>query len=170
MIELSNQTLGKTSDSLACHTSEDVHTIAVAMAGQCRRTLDICARHLDPAVLDNAEFGEAVKQLAISSRYARIRLIVLLPETLHSRSHQLLRLAHELPTFIQVRVPGETHKDFNEAMLIADETGYIHRVLSDRYDGVAHFNDRLFASELTRHFNDIWAHGEVDQNFRRLSL
>ncbi|MGQ0657500.1 MAG: DUF7931 domain-containing protein [Chromatiales bacterium] len=170
MSRADGQTLGEDGENLTCSSSTDVRQLALAMAQQCRRTLDICGRQLDPHVLDSAEFAEAVRQLAIRSRYARIRLLVLQPELTHQHGHHLLRLAHELSSFIHVRVPGEDHKGLNEAMLIADETGYIHRSLSDRYDGVAHFNNRLLASELTRRFDEIWEHGEIDQHFRRLSL
>lgn len=163
-------TLGEGRESLICSSGTDVRAVALAMVGQARRSLDICGRQLDPYLFDNAEFGDGVRKLAIGSRNARIRLLVLLPEQLHEHRHHLLRLAHELPSFIHVRVPGEDHKGFNEAMLIVDEIGYLHRSLSDRYEGIAHFNNARFAGELTRRFEEIWAHGEIDQHFRRLSL
>lgn len=170
MIDLSDKKLGESKDRIACDGSAEVRALAVAIATQCLRTLDVCGRHLDPVLFDNAEFGAVVKRLALRSRFSRIRLLILQPASLHGRGHALLRLAQELPTFIHVRIPSHEHKDFNEAMLIADEAGYIHRQLSDRYDGTANFNDKLFASELVRRFDTIWDHGDVDQNFRRLSL
>jgi hypothetical protein len=170
MLDLNDKILGTSSDRLDCGSSADLHALAIALTRQCRRTLDICGRQLDPVALDHADLYDAVQTLTQRSRYSRIRLLVLQPELLYTRAHHLLRLAHMLPTFVHVRVPGSDHNDFNEAMLIADETGYIHRQLSDRYDGVASFNDRLNARDLTRRFDVIWEHGEIDQNFRRLGI
>jgi len=164
------RTLGEGRESLLCSSGAEVRAAALAMVRQARRTLDICGRQLDPHLFDNAEFGDEVRKLATGSRNARVRLLVLLPEQLYQHRHHLLRLAHELASFVHVRVPGEDHKGFNEAMLIVDETGYIHRSLSDRYEGIAHFNNAKFAGELTRRFDEIWEHGEIDQHFRRLSL
>jgi hypothetical protein len=169
-MDLKTQSLGKGGERLSCGSSEEVRAIGTAMASQCRRTLDICGRQLDPHVFDNVEFANVVKALAISSRFARIRLLVLQPEQLYTRGHQLLLLAHELPTFIHVRVPSKLDSDFNEAILIADDTGYIHRRLSDRYEGIAHFNDRAYARDLARRFDALWEHGMIDQNFRRLGI
>jgi hypothetical protein len=169
-MDLTTQSLGKAGERLSCGSSEEVRAIGTSLALQCRRTLDICGRALDPHVFDNVEFANAVKALALSSRFARVRLLVLQPEQLYTRGHQLLLLAHELPTYIHVRVPGIEDRDFNEAMLIADDAGYIHRRLSDRYEGIAHFNERAYVRELARRFDGLWDHGLIDQNFRRLSL
>ena len=114
--------------------------------------------------------GAAVKRLALSSRFARVRLLVLEAEQLYVRGHQLLLLAQQLPTFVHMRVPGPDDREFNQAWMIADETGYLTRTLSDRFEGLAHFNDRGGARELSRQFDDLWERGEIDQNFRRLSL
>lgn len=162
--------LGEDKTPIELSGSEQLRALTLSMASQCRRTLDICGRQLDPVLFDNLEFAAAVKRMAIGSRYARVRLLVLMPELLYSRGHQLLLVAQQLPTFIQVRVPSEVDRDFNEAIFIADETGYAHRILSDRYEGKASFNDRGEARDLIRRFDVLWERSEVDQNFRRLSL
>lgn len=170
MSDKANQVLGTDKELIEFDNSETLRALTLAMARQSKRTLDICGRQLDPHLFDNNEFAAAVRQLALSSRYARVRLLVLMPEVLYSRGHQLLLLAQQLTTFVHVRVPCEDDKEFNEAMFIADETGYARRTQSDRYEGEANFNDRGIARDLTRRFDEIWERAETDQNFRRLSL
>lgn len=168
MLDLSQHALGKSGEKHGCNSREEFQALALAMATQCHRTLDICGRHLDAPALDEDGFAAAVKTVALRSRFSRIRLFILQPDALYTRGHSLLRLAQQLPSFIHVRVPGAEHRDFNEAMIIADEVGYIHRALSDRYEGIFHFNDRKFANELLRRFEYLWESGELDPNFRRL--
>jgi hypothetical protein len=170
MSDSTTSVLGEDNTPIELTGSEQLRALTLSMAGQCRRTLDICGRQLDPSLFDNSEFAAAVKQMALGSRYAKVRLLVLMPELLYARGHQLLLVAQQLPTFIQVHVPSDEDRDFNEAIFIADETGFAHRILSDRYEGNASFSDRGKARELTRRFDVLWERSEVDQNFRRLSL
>jgi hypothetical protein len=165
-----NYQLGKSTEELVLDTSEEVAEVALAMARQCRRTLDICSRHLDPKLYEHGDFVEAIRQLARRSSRSRIRLIVLQPEGLHRRGHPLINLAGTLSSFIEVRVPGKEHKDFNEAILIADETGYIHRPRSDRFETNASFCSPARVGALVLQFNEIWEKGGSDPNFRRFSL
>ena len=162
--------LGKTTEELVVGSSEDVLEIALVMARQCQRTLDICGRQLDPRLYEHPDFVEAVRQLPRRSNRARVRLLVLQPEGLHRRGHALINLAGALSSFMQVRVPGSEHRDFNEAMLIADETGYIHRLQSDRFEASASFAAPARCGALVLRFNEIWEKGEADPNFRRLGL
>lgn len=170
MSDAPTQILGEDKTLIDLDSSEQVQSLTLSMASQCRRTLDICGRQLDPMLYDHPDFAAAVRRLAIGSRYARVRLLVLMPEMLYARGHQLLLLAQQLPTFISVRVPATEDGEFNESMFIADETGFAHRPLSDRYHGTASFNDRGQARELTRRFDVLWERADVDQNFRRLNL
>jgi len=162
--------LGETMEKIRVDSSTQVAELSLSMAQQSRRLLDICSRHLDPVLYDTEEFLAAVKELALRSRFSQIRLLVLDPQSLASRGHRLLGLAQQLSSFIQIRRPGPDHRDFNESIFIADETGYIHRLMSDRYEGTANFSDPPEAGELLRKFDAIWEKGELDPNFRRLGI
>lgn len=162
--------LGKHTDKIRVESSTQLAELSLSMTQQAQRLLDICSRHLDPLVYDTDAFITAVKELALRSRYSQVRILVLDPESLVSRGHRLVQLAQQLSSFIQIRRPGPDHRDFNEAMLIADETGYIHRLMSDRYEGAASFNASPEAREYKKTFDAIWDRGAPDPNFRRLGI
>ena len=144
--------------------------IAVALARQTRSSLDIVSRHLDPTIYDTEAFAEAAKDIALTNRRARIRLFVIDPRPLITEGHRLLDLCARLSSFFFLRSPAPVHKNFNEAMLIADNTGYIHRQFSDRFDGAASFNDKRMAASLNDRFEEMWERGLPDTNFRRLHI
>ncbi|MEQ8231563.1 MAG: acyltransferase [Gammaproteobacteria bacterium] len=144
--------------------------LSQAMVAQCRRRLDIASRHLDPAVYDDDAFVEAVKQLVLGSRRARVRLFVIDSRPLLSRGHRLIDLAGRLSSFIELRGPAPQHKEFNEALLLADNQGYIHRQFSDRFEGKANFSDRRGVAALAERFDEMWERGTPDPNFRRLHI
>ena len=170
MLELSKHTLGGNNEELVFGSREDVRAIALALTQQCQRTLDIVGRHLDPELYEVPEFLDAVRKLITRSSHSRIRMLVLQPEALYRRGHKLITLAGAFSSFCHVRIPGPDHQDINEAMLVADETGYLHRKLSDRYEGTANFNNRAYIGGLMRRFEEVWMTAEVDSNFQRLRI
>jgi len=113
-----------------------------------------------------------VQKLVVTGRgRGRVRILVLDPEALLSRSdHRLVNLALRVSSYVEIRRPGPDHVEFNEAMLIADRKGVIHRKQSDRYEGVANFHAPVRAAHLSENFESIWTHAEPDPHFRRLML
>ena len=144
--------------------------LCLDMVEQTRRSLDIVSRHLDPPLFDNEAFAAAVKQIALNHRSAQIRLFILDSRPLVSRHHRLLELAERLPGFIEIRTPSQHYKSFNEALLIADNVGYVHRQFSDRFEAEADFCDRRRAMALGERLDEMWERGLPDPNFRRLHL
>ena len=68
---------------------------------------------------------------------------------------------------IEIRVPGREHAQFNESLFVADQTGYIYRPNSDRYEGKLNFNDKRASRLLIHEFDEIWEKSRTDPNFKR---
>lgn len=162
--------LGAASGRIRFDGNDELREVLHAMTAQARRTLDFSSLQLEPTLLDNAAYVESVRQLVLRSRRTRIRLLVLEPAALATRGHRLVDLAHQLPSFITLRVPGANHKDYREATLIADNVGFIHRPLAERPKGMADFNAPSQASYLTQRFDEIWAYAKPSPYLRALVL
>ncbi len=162
--------LGKSANLLEVESRDELAALSLEMVSQCRRHLDIVSRHLDPAIYDNDAFAEALKQLVLGSRRARVRLFIVDSRPLVHAGHRVIDVANRLSSFIELRAPAPQHKDFNEAFLVADKQGYIHRQFSDRFEGQADFADRRRAAGLSDAFDDMWERGTPDARFRRLHI
>lgn len=170
MIENDSGSLGLGAEDLPFSTSLELRRLSVEMVGNARRQLDIVSRSLEPAVYDSVEFVDAVKKLALSP-HGRVRILVLDPESLLSYGgHRLVELAMRVSSHMEIRRPGPDHLEFNEAMLIADRMGVIHRKYSDRFEGIANFRARLWAARLSESFDLLWQNADIDPHFRRLML
>ncbi|MCC6708098.1 MAG: hypothetical protein IT492_11090 [Gammaproteobacteria bacterium] len=162
--------LGVSAATFEVTTREALAEVSLAMASQTRRRLDIVSRHLDAALYDNEAFVAAVKQITLNHHSARVRLFILDPRPLLGQGHRLIELATRLTSFIEIRTPAPQHKSFNEALLIADNLGYVRRQFSDRFEAEVDFASRRGATALTERFEQLWQRGQLDANFRRLHL
>ena len=67
--------------------------VSLSMARQCAQTLTIVSRHLDPAIYDNDPFADAVKDMVLNNRYARVRLLIIDSRPLISTGHRMLEFS-----------------------------------------------------------------------------
>ncbi len=162
--------LKKDSQAVAIDTSEACRLAALSMVRQAARSIDIVSRQLDPQMYDNRDFCEAVRQLIVASRRARVRALLRHTEPVVKRDHRLLALSQRLSSFIEMRVPAVDFDDYNAAFLIVDGTGVIYRTLSDGFDGTVDFNSPPMARDLSLQFEAMWQTAMPDANLRRANL
>lgn len=149
---------------------DDNRTAAEMLVSGARRALAIFTRDLDSAIYDTPEFVAAVRQLALRSRYTRIRIVVIDPTAAIKDGHRLVELAHQLSSYIEIRRASEDHAKLADAFLVSDDTGLLYRPLAIRYEGFADPYDPFAARARLRSFDDIWEQAEPEPEFRRLGL
>jgi len=140
------------------------------MVGQTQTSLDIISRDLDPFLYDGETFLDLLSGLCLANRQARIRFLVQEPATPIKRGHRLIELGRKLSSSIEFRQPHQDYQHFNEACLIADRCGLIHRSLADRFEGTANFYDPVAAKRKLDFFTEVWERSESHPEFRRLYL
>lgn len=163
-------TLGSADGAFDVDTSADVREAVRALAREARRSVDIVTRRLDPAVFDDRPLYDLLREFVLSSRRARLRVIVMNSAALVQRGHRLIDLFQRLSTFIEVRNPGIEHRSYNSAFVVADGLGYVFHQLADRYEAQVDFNGRRRADELLRHFDSMWEAARPDPEIRRLQI
>lgn len=162
--------VGETSRLIGFANRADNRELACAMAKQAQRSIDILTPDLEGPVFDSAPFLEAVKQLAMRSRFSRIRVIIRDAGHLMKHGHRMVELARRLSSSIQMHRPGPQDGEFDEGFLVVDDAAFIRKTVAARYAGLANFNDRLQASKLLQQFDELWEHSQPDEELRRLHL
>jgi hypothetical protein len=140
------------------------------MVQQCLSSLEIFTRDLDAPLYDQEAFLQALSALCLGNRKARVRVLVQDPMPPVKRAHRLIELSRRLSSSIELRQPHEDYRHHNEAFLIADRCGLIHRALADRYEGTANFYDPVIAQRKLDFFTEVWERSEAHPEFRRLHI
>jgi len=169
MIDFSNFVLGETSDHVDLDSSDDQRGAAIALVRQARRSIHIFSRDLDKKIYDYLPFLEAVQETAVTHR-GLIRILVKDSGKAVKYGHRLIQLSQRLTSFIEIRKVAEDFKEYNEAYLVADETGYVHRRHADRFEGTVRFSAAKEAHELIVFFNEVWRTSAPDPDLQRIYL
>ena len=169
--DFSNFRLGEsTEDTVKISSREENAAAAVELVKQARKKLAVISHELDPKVYDQPDFLEVLRQLALKNRYVEIRVIVFEPEIIVRKGHKLLDLAGKISSFIELRKVAPKYKSFNEAVLIADEVGYLYRESIERYKGNVNFNSPRESKHLLDVFNEMWETAKPDPNLRKVHI
>ena len=169
-MDLENHKLGEQSDTLAINSLEQCAEVSLLMAQQATHSLHLFSRAMDERLYDTESFVEAARQLAIRSRQSALRILVQQPDHAIKNGHRLIELSRRLSSHVAIRTVHPDFREYNEAFLIADGVGFLHRPVADRFEGKAHFYDPLEARELVRFFDKIWEMSTRDPEHLRLHL
>ena len=165
-----NYKLKKEVNDIQLSTSDEIKVLCVAMAQQASRSIDIISPSLDNRIFDNADFVEAVRQLAISSQFTSINILIKDIEPIIKYGHRIIPLAQQLTSSIQVRGIAEEYLSYNEAFMLIDTRAIIYQPNASRYEGIANFNRPNLARELKNYFVEVWERSTPEQNMRRLHI
>ena len=157
-------------NDISLASRDEVKIINIALTQKTSRNIDIISRYFDSAIFDTADFIEAIKQLSISSKFTRIRILIKDSEPMTKQGHRIIELIQQLTSSIEVRKISEDYKSYNEAFSLYDNKGVIYLYHADRYDGFANFDRPRLVAELTNFFDEVWNHSEPDTNLRRLYI
>ena len=171
MHDLSKLRLGKSPDEVSnIETRQEIYDVVLEITKQSSRKIAIISKDLEPLIYNQSDFLEALKNLAINRRRAQIRILVSDVESINNVDHRLLDLSSKLPSFIELRKISPEYKNFNKAILIADEIGYIYRENANRYEGKINFNSPRECKNLLVQFEEIWETALIDRNLRRINI
>ncbi len=162
--------LGESPQLLTMSSSADNRDVALSLVTQAQKTLCILTRDLEHTVYNTPEFAEAVARLAARSRNSMIRILVHDSTGVVRRTHRLVDLGQRLSSSIHIRQPHEEHRGITQAFLVADDTGYMRRVIANRYEGSACFHAPAEVRELMQLFERMWEKSAPDPELRRLDL
>lgn len=162
--------LGENSDRIALSTQDELRQASLCLARQARHKVSIFTYDLEAPIYDQPPFIEALKQFAIHSHLAQIRILLQDNKRVQRDGHRILELCRRLPSRMELRRPPRDHVDHPENFLVVDGIGYIKRELYSRTDGFVDFHGPLEARRLEELFDKVWEHSEPDSELRRLSL
>jgi hypothetical protein len=165
-----NYRLQASENDISLSSRDEVKVINIAMTQQASRNIDIVSKHFDSGIFDVPNFIEAIKQLSISSKFTKIRILIKSSESMTQNRHRIIELIHTLTSSIEVRKISDEYKSYNEAFSLFDGKGVIYMRHADRYEGFANFNRPRLVTELTNFFNEVWERALPDENLRRLNI
>lgn len=149
---------------------EDRAAVALDLTRQSRRHLRLLSHTLDHELFDRDDFSSAVSQLARSSRYSEIHLLVVDVKPVVERGHRLLELCRRLSTTLSIRRADCDPEAIKENFIVADDRGVLCYALREPEKAWADYNNRPLAEDYTAQFDELWHRAIDDPRLRLLHI
>jgi len=162
--------LGESRDELYLHSREENRTVALALVQQGMKSLHLFTHDLDPRLYDNAEFIEAVKQLALRSDRSKVYILMQDPRQVMYRGHRIVELARRISSHIFIHRAAAEDQDRNDTFLLVDGVGVLRRPHAARFEGTVWFHNPGEARLLHKDFQEMWERSQPEPELRRLHL
>lgn len=169
-MDLSEYQIGEQDKVIHLDSMDDNRSAAIALAQQCKNSLIIQSYDLDPVIYDDADFIEALRQVAVSGPRSQVKILIEDATRVVSQGHRLIELMRQLTSSIQIQKINTDLKTLPDAFLICDETALIYRKQTHRYEGFVNFNDRGKCRQILADFKDSWEKSVPEGEFRRLHI
>jgi len=162
--------LGSSCLTFQIDSLDDAQQAAIFLAQQARRTVRILTRSMDPMLLSNETFVDAISKLIRNTQRANVQILISDSSNAVKAGHRLTQLCQQLSSFIQVRRLQKENGDLNRAFIMADDTGLLLRNQGDQPQGLLKLHAGAEAKEMNHFFLQAWESSEPDPEFRRLSI
>lgn len=143
---------------------------SLALVKCTRRQLAIFSRSLDPQVYDTEAMAQAIADLARTSRYTRIQLLVKDTAPLIEQGHRLARLCQRLPTSISLRKLLREPEKGNRGFILSDARGLMYKNDEDAYRGFIDQDAPAQVKRLREEFDQLWQFAEPEPRLQLLHL
>ena len=150
--------------------SKDVRHAISDVARSAKRSLSIYTHDLEPEVYNSIDFLDAVKQLVLAQRYARVQILLVNPLRSVKEGHRMVEMARRFSSFVEIRLVPEEFHSHEEAFLIADRAGLVYRVHASRWEGIADTNSPRIAARYLEFFERVWQRSQVASELRELRI
>lgn len=169
-MDLSEYKIGEQDKVIHLDSMEDNRNAAIAIARQCKHSVILQSYDLDSIIYDETDFIEAIRQIAVGSSRASVKILIEDSSKIITNGHRLIELMRRATSFVQIHKINTDLKTLSDAFLICDETALIYRKQTHRYEGFVNFNDRGRCRQIIADFHDSWGKSTPESEFRRLHI
>lgn len=148
----------------------DFQEYALKLTAQTRRNIVILSRDLDASVFGTEEFVELISELARSSRYAEIKILVKNTRHLVETGHRLAKLSQRLSSKISLRKLAVEPDNADMGFMLCDTNALLYKNEEDNYQGFANFDAAVEVKRLRDTFDYVWEYGEIEPDLQVLSI
>lgn len=147
----------------------EIHAAALEVVQSARRGLVIYSNQLAGRFFSNADFIEAVRQLAIATPHTEVRILVRNPAAVTGNAPQLLELCKVLSSKIKIRAIAPEHRGRQVTFIIADDRAVIYHP-SPESDAAVIEKVPATAKHYLGVFQSMWDAGRSVPDFRALKI
>ncbi len=149
---------------------EELKQLTLNEFDKARQKIQLYTHNLDPRVLNNRQIEGALIRFIKQSRYIKIQLLIKKERLLQGIDHRLVKLTHQFPGYISIRVIPEDFHGSHFSFYLIDDRQLIYRNINDRFECEFHSAPDNMLKQKSRFFEEVWQQSSTASSLRAMIL
>jgi len=161
---------GNTENDTRLETLENTTSSINELAERAMRSIDIFSNDLEPGLYDNEIFADRIRKLVRGNRHASVRILLIDPTHVNKYGHRLIRLAQQLTTAMEIRLPSEEYQELPMSFMLVDNSGFIFKPDCKANLAIYTPECKFRGNKLAEFFASAWEHATPAVDTRRMFI
>lgn len=137
---------------------------------QARQKLQIYSQSLDPRVLNSREIETIISQFILSSRFARVEILIKDERNLTGIDHRLIKLSQKYTSYMHIKIIPKDYHENHFAFYLIDGRTIIYRSIAERFEAEYRYLPDSKLKQQQKYFDDVWQQASPAIYLRALHL
>ncbi|HED36163.1 MAG TPA: hypothetical protein ENJ08_18360 [Gammaproteobacteria bacterium] len=160
---------GNTDNDTQFENINDTREAILKLAGSALRSIKIFTPNLEPELYDTDNFRKALLDFSRGNRQAKIQVLATDTENAVHQGHQLIRLAQQSPSILQIKNTPEDYQALNFSFLSIDQSNFVFK-RTDSSSTSLLSNCTHRTNRLLEFFTTVWEQSEKDPHTKQLLI
>ncbi|VAW68203.1 hypothetical protein MNBD_GAMMA10-2552 [hydrothermal vent metagenome] len=160
---------GNTDNDIELENINETRQLILTLSGSALRSIKIFTNNLQPELYDNDNFRKTLLDFSRGNRHAKIQILATNTENGIHQGHQLIRLAQQTPSIIQIKNTPEDYQTLNIAFLLIDQSSFVFKRTNSGSTSL-HSTCKLRTNRLLEFFTAAWEQAEKDPHTQRFFI
>ena len=139
---------GKIENDVHFTSMHELKQLLYQISDNALRSLQIYTPDMEAEIYNDSVFIKNLLSFCRGNRHAQIQILAADTSSAVKRGHQLIRLAQEITSSVEIRIPAEEYRQDKLGFLLADHKAFIYRPDIKYTDGIFNADCKYRATKL----------------------
>jgi len=161
---------GNNEQDIHLSSLEEIQNAVIEIADQALIKIQIFTPNLEANIYNNEQFSKGILNLARGNRQAQIHILVTDSSQAIKNGHGIIRLAQQLTSSVEIRIPPEEYQNENISFILIDNQGFLLKPDSKVNEAIYSTSCKYRSKKLQEAFTYVWNQSVPDPQIRRLMI
>ncbi|VAW57912.1 hypothetical protein MNBD_GAMMA11-22 [hydrothermal vent metagenome] len=160
---------GNTDNDIKLDNINDTRKCILKLSGSALRSIKIFTPDMQTELYNTDDFRKSLLDFSRGNRHAKIQILATDTTDAAHQGHQLIRLAQQTPSVIQIRNTPQDYQALNFAFLLIDQSEFVFK-RTDPDSTPLHSSCTHRINRLLEFFTTAWEQAEKDPHTRQFLI
>jgi len=160
---------GNTDNDTQLNNNDEICESTIQLSSNALKSIKIFTPDLEHHLYSSDNFRKNLLDFTRGNRHAQVQILVTDTDSAMRQGHQLIHLAQQITSSMQIRITPEEYENENISFLLIDQSNFIFKADITKSKAI-NSNCKQRANKLLDFFTLVWEQAKPDSQSQRLNI